>query len=220
MSVMQQVQLAFPSPKRLFTPGVTAVLVLSVIGYLLFVLAPGFAGGAFGLSAGGVLHGKIWQLLTYPFVYDNPMNLVFSGLMVLFVGSIVEREWGTASFLGLWLAVSLGCGILWALAGLLTGSNAVGTGAAACSYGLIAAMGLIYRGRRLLVFFASVEAQHLAIGLIVIGVLMNLTSPMMLVWTAGAPIAWLYARARTRHGASRSTRPAPQGTKGRFIELD
>lgn len=220
MSAMQQMQMVLPSPKRLFTPGVTGILALSVAGYLLFALAAPFAASAFGLSAGGVLHGRVWQLLTYPFIYDNPMNLVFSGLMILFVGSAVEREWRTASFLWLWVVVSVGGGILWVLISLLTGGSPVGMGAAACSYGLIATMGLLYRGTRFFVFFATVEAQHLAVGLVVIGILLNLMNPMMLIWIAGAPIAYLYVKAKWRHATRKPSRPTSQGGRGRFVELD
>ena len=40
--------------------------------------------------------------------------------------------------------------------------------AQACAYGLIGTMGVLFRGRRYFVFLATVEAQHLALGLIVI----------------------------------------------------
>jgi membrane associated rhomboid family serine protease len=220
MSDMQQVQVALPSPKNLFTPGVSAVLALSVAGYLLFTLKPTWTASCLGLSAAGVLHGRVWQLLTYPFIYDSPMNLVFSGLMILFAGSTVERQWRTASFLWLWTVVSIGCGVLWTLVGLLSGGGAVGMGAMGCSYGLIATMGLLYRGSRLFLFFATVEAQHLAVGLIAIGILLNLMNPMMLVWIAGAPIAYLYVKTTWRHAGPKPNRSTSQSNRGRFIELD
>jgi membrane associated rhomboid family serine protease len=219
MSAMQEMQAVLPSPGKLFTPGVTTVLVLSVAGFVLFALAPGAATGVLGLSAGGVLHGRVWQLLTYPFV-NSAMNLVFSGLMILFVGSAVEREWRTASFLWLWFVVSIVCGILWVLVSLLIGGNPIGMGATACSYGLIATMGLLFRGSRFLLFFVTVEAQHMVIGLIVIGIILNLAAPMTLVWIAGAPVAYLYVKAKWRYAAGRPRRSTPQGGRGRLVELD
>jgi len=217
---MREMQVVLPSPSRLFTPGATVILALSVAGFLLFAFAPGAAAGILGLSAGGVLRGRVWQLLTYPFVNNSATNLVFGGLMILFVGSAVEREWRTASFLWLWAVVSVGCGVLWVVVSVLIGGNPVGMGSTACSYGLIATMGLLYRGRRFLVLFATVEAQYLVIGLIVIGIILNLGSPMTLIWIAGAPVAYLYVKAKWRYTAAKPVGPGPQGGSGRFIEID
>ncbi len=220
MSAMQEMQAVLPSPSRLFTPGVTVVLALSVAGAVLFAIAPGFASSVFGLSANGVLAGRVWQLLTYPFINDSMMNLVFGGMMILFVGSAVERQWRTASFLWLWFVVSVACGILWVLVSLLVHSNAIGMGATVCTYGLIATMGLLYRGQRFLLFFVTVEAHHMVLGLIVIGILLSLAVPMTLIWIAGAPVAYLYVKAKWAFAAGRPRRPIPQGGQGRFIELD
>lgn len=222
MSVMQTTQFTFPSLSRIFTPAITAILVLSVTGLLLFHLAPQFAVGTLGLSADGILHGRIWQLLTYPFLHASLTNLIFNGLVILFVGSAIERHWRAASLLGLWLVVSVSCGILWVLVGLATGGNVVATGAAACGYGFIATMGLLYRGTCVSVFFATVEAQHLALGLIVVSVLLNLMNPLMLIWIAGAPVAYLYVKSKWRHHHGRSARlgSSGQGSRTRMVEID
>ena len=92
MYTTQQTQMTFPSPRKLFTPGVITILVLLIAGILLSTFAGGFTTGFLALSAQNVLHGKIWQLVTYPFVSNSPMNLIFSGLMVLMLGSAIERE--------------------------------------------------------------------------------------------------------------------------------
>ncbi|HSW02863.1 MAG TPA: rhomboid family intramembrane serine protease [Sedimentisphaerales bacterium] len=220
MSDMQQMQVVLPSPKRLLTPGVVGILALSVAGYLLSVLGPPSFAGALGLSADGVLHGRIWQLLTYPFVCGSVLNQTIDCLVVLFVGSAVEREWRTASFLWLWAVVSVVCGCLWVLVSLIVGGNYLGMELAACSYGLIATMGLLYRDTRFLVFFTTVEAQHLAVGLIVMGILLNLVNPMGLIWVAGAAVAYLYVKAKWRHAAPRQSCPTSRGGRGPFVELD
>jgi membrane associated rhomboid family serine protease len=219
---MQQMQAGLPSPRKLFTPGVTGILILSLAGFLVFVLNRDFAVSVLGLSASGVLRGRVWQLVTYPFVYSSPMNLVFSGLVVLFVGSAIEREWRTASFVWLWLVVSVSCGVLWVVVGLLVNAGAVGMGATACSYGFISTMGLLYRGRRFFVFFASVEAQHLAVGLVIIGIILNIMTPIALVWIAGAPVAYVYVKMRWSHGIREAARPISRqtGGGGRFVDLD
>jgi len=222
MQTMGQTQLSFPSPTKLFTPGVTTMLLLLIAGILLSTFASGFTTSFLAVSAQNVLHGRIWQLVTYPFVSNSPMNLVFSGLMVLFVGSAIEREWRTASFLLLWLVISVGCGLLWVIVNLLTGNNLIGQGASACTYGLIATMGLLFRGRRFFIFFATVESQYLVLILIAIGILMNLTQPINLVWISGALVAYVYIKLRWRM-ASKSQRSTPSVEQRRpngFVDID
>jgi hypothetical protein len=71
-------------------------------------------------------------------------------------------------------------------------------------------------------FLTTIEAQHLAIGLIAIGIVLNLMNPIMLIWIGGAPVAYLYVKARWRSVAGRPGRlvPQEQGGRGRFVELD
>lgn len=47
-----------------------------------------------------VLHGEIWRLATFIFVPDNlqPFNLILSLYFMYFIGSLLEREWGTPKF--------------------------------------------------------------------------------------------------------------------------
>lgn len=222
MDTMGQRQLSFPSPTKLFTPGVITIFALSVAGILLSTFAPGFTTGFLAVSARNVFHGRIWQLVTYPFVSNSPMNLVFSGLMILFVGSAIEREWRTASFLLLWMVISAGCGLLWVIVNLLAGTNFIGMGASGCTYGLIATMGLLFRGRRFFMFFAAVESRYLVLILIVIGILMSLSTPINIVWVSGALVAYLYVKLRWRMAStSHAARPpAEQRRPGGFVDVD
>jgi len=217
-----QTQITFPSPTKLFTPGVTAIIVLLIAGMLLSTFAPGFRTRFLALSAQNVLHGRIWQLVTYPFASGSPMNLIFSGLMVLFAGSAVEREWRTKSFILLWLVVSVGCGLLWVIVNLLVGRNFIGMGASGCTYGLIATMGLLFRGRRFFMFIATIEARYLVLILIAIGILMNIATPINLVWISGALVAYVYIKLRWRM-ASQSHRSIPSVEQRRpsdFVDVD
>ncbi len=222
MYTTQQTQMSFPSPTKLFTPGVVVILVLMIAGILLSTFAPAFTTGFLAISAHNVIHGRIWQLVTYPFVSDSPMNLVFSGLMVLFVGSAIEREWRTASFLLLWMIISAVCGLLWVVVNLLTGSNFIGMGASACTYGLITVMGLLFRGRRFFMFFVTVESRYLVLILIAIGVLMNIATPINLVWISGALVAYIYIKLRWSM-ASKGRRTIPSVEQRRsngFVDID
>jgi membrane associated rhomboid family serine protease len=222
MYTTQQTQMAFPSPTKLFTPGVITILVLLIAGILLSTFATGFTTDFLAVSARNVLHGRIWQLVTYPFVSGSPMNLIFSGLMVLFVGSTIEREWKTASFLLLWAVVSAVCGLLWVIVNLITGNNFIGMGASACTYGLIMTMGLLFRGRRFFMFFTTVESRYLVLILIAIGILMNITTPINLVWISGALVAYGYIKLRwsIASKSSRDVSSVEQRQANGFVDID
>ena len=216
-----QTQMTFPSPRKLFTPGVITILVLLIVGILISTFAPGFTAGFLALSARSVLHGRIWQLITYPFVSNSPMNLIFSGLMVLMLGSAIEREWRTASFLLLWLVISFTCGLLWVIVNLLTGNNFIGMGASRCTYGLIATMGLLYRGRRFFMF-VSVESRHMVWILMAIGILMNIATPINLVWICGAVVAYVYIKLRWSMASKSSgdVSSVKQRRSNGFVDID
>lgn len=53
---------------------------------------------AFNLN--GLLHGEVWRLVTFVFVpeYSSPFALLISLYFYYWIGSILEREWGTAKF--------------------------------------------------------------------------------------------------------------------------
>ena len=217
-----QIQMTFPSPTKLLTPGVTAIIILLIAGMLLSLIAGDFTISFFALSSHNVLHGRIWQLVTYPFVSSFPINMIFSGLIVLFVGSAIEREWRTASFILLWLVTSVGCALLWIIVNLLTGNNFIGTGASGCTYGLIATMGLLFRGRKFFMFFVTVDSRYLVLILIAIGILMNIATPINLVWILGALIAYAYIKLRwsmasRSHGSTPSVK---QRRPGDFVDVD
>jgi len=90
----QQVQLQMPSPTKLLTPAVTAILILIVIGFALINYARDFTFSILALSKSGIFSGKIWQLITYSLI-NGGCGLVFNGLVILFFGSLIERQWKT-----------------------------------------------------------------------------------------------------------------------------
>ena len=221
MDDMREVRLALPTPEKLFTPGVIILISLLVAGFLGLALGGDAVGRALALSPLAVRHGKIWQLVTYPFL-NGPVGLMCNGMVILFFGSAIEREWRTASFLLLWLTVTITCALLWIVLNLIMNYSMAGAGAGVGGFGLIATFGLLFRGRRFFAFFGTIEAQHLAIGLIAIGVILSLPVPITLVWVAGALVAYVYVKVRWSLQARPSVRPGLQrsGGKGKFVDID
>jgi membrane associated rhomboid family serine protease len=86
------------------------------------------------LDPGQVRGGAIWQFVTYPFMYLDPIQFLLSLLGIYFLGGAVEQRIGHASFYGLFFgsAVLAGlAGFALSFAGPLARGSAMGSGAAA-----------------------------------------------------------------------------------------
>ena len=219
---MERIEFAFRSPGKLFTRAVIFLLLLLCTGYVLTIFAPGFMVRYFALETSSVLQGKVWQLVTYHFVTGCPWNLIFAVLTVLFVGSAVEKDLGTAGLLLFWAVIGLICGLLWMLINLITGQNFIGGGPVAGTCALICMMGILFKESRILFFFFPLKAEHLAILLITIVVILNIYPPINLIWILGAPAAWYYYKLRRKALAGRSKRFSSKtnSKKEGFVDID
>ena len=222
MAVNIQSNVSHISPTKLFTPGVIALLILTILGFILKHVAPDFTFSFLALTSRGIIKAKLWQLVTYPFINIRPIDLVFSILVILFIGSDIERQWRMTSFLMLWLVVSVISGILWVLITSALGGGYIGVGTAACTYGMVAAFGMLNRGRKTFVLFAVMEAQYLVILLIALGIILNITQPIGLIWILGAPVAYLYIKLRWRLAERSMAAPGKSAghEKNRFVDID
>jgi membrane associated rhomboid family serine protease len=218
--IEKRIEWVIPSPRKLFTPAVTVVLILFVFGFTLIHYATDFTIAYLALTTAGILHGRIWQFVTYPFINGCNWPLVFNGVLVLFIGSAIEREWRTGSFVLLWLIVSVVCGLIWIVISALTGTNYIGYSAAPCAYGLIGVFGLLYRRKRFLTLFWALEAQHLAWILIVIGIVLGIAQPITWIWVSGALVGYLYVKLRWRASSAGRAAPTEQGRPRGFVDID
>lgn len=218
----QRLQIELPSPSKVFTPGVIVFLVLYILGYALLHYATDFTITNLALSTTGLLGGKIWQLVTYSTLDGCGGSLVFDILVLLLVGSSVEREWKTKSFFLLWLVISVVCGLVWVLVNFLFRLNYIGIGGGAFIYGLIAVFGLLFRKKKFFAFFWSVEAQHLALFIIGIGLIVNIVHLIAWVWVGGALVAFVYVKLRWSIQKSRIRKPrlSASARTGGFVDLE
>ena len=218
----RNMQLALPSPKKLFTPAVTAIIVLMIVGYALSSYARDFAINHLALSGTGVIHGKIWQLLTYPFIAGCGRNLVFNGILLLFVGSSIERQWRTGPFVVFLLVVSVTCALIWVIISLVLARNYIGLGMSACGYGLIAAFGMLFYRRLVMTILWTVEAQYLSWFLIGVGIVLGIPQPITWIWVSGAAVAYVYIKLRQREntGIARTRRSINRDRGNDFVDID
>lgn len=94
-----------------------------------------------GLSASGVTSGLVYQLLSYPLIETQLLAVIFNGLLLWFLGSELEGQWGQKRYIQFLVAATLVAGLVYvAISGLvLTGSifsfplkGMQGIGAALC----------------------------------------------------------------------------------------
>lgn len=125
------------SHPRFGIPNLMRVIVIgNVAVYVLMLLTQANDANAlsfltFNLNA--LLHGEVWRLVTFVFVpaYSSPFALLISLYFYYWIGSTLERQWGTAKFNLYYISGTLLTVLGVVLASLITGNpylTAAGTG--------------------------------------------------------------------------------------------
>ena len=136
-----------PAVKQLLIAN-TAVFVLSVLGQ-----AAGYGGVMrwLMLTPVAVLHGAIWQLVTYMFLHGGFFHILFNMLALWMFGTDLERTWGTRRFLFYYFLTGIGAGLTVVM---LNPSSIVPTlGASGAIYGILLAFGLLFPDRPIFIWF-------------------------------------------------------------------
>jgi membrane associated rhomboid family serine protease len=106
-----------------------------------------------GLRPVFVLHGWVWQLVTYMFLHGGLMHILFNMLALWMFGAELERIWGTRYFLKFYFVTGVGAGALTVLFSLLPFAfaqqlqHAIVIGASGAIYGLLLAYALYFPDR-------------------------------------------------------------------------
>lgn len=95
--------------------GIPNLMTVIVAGTVLVYLLDMFSGSGysiynlFAFSSSAILHGQVWRLITFVFIplSGDPFSLLLSLYFYWWIGSSLEREWGTAKF-----SVFYGMGVL------------------------------------------------------------------------------------------------------------
>jgi membrane associated rhomboid family serine protease len=104
-----------------------------------------------GLNSYGVLHGMIWQPVTYMFLHYDLWHLLFNMFALWMFGSDVEGAWGARSFLYYYFFTGIGAGLLSFLTSI--GVNVITIGASGAIFGILVAFGMLFPDRTVLMFF-------------------------------------------------------------------
>jgi membrane associated rhomboid family serine protease len=156
-------------PIRL-SPTVKVILIACFVAFLIQQTTDQFLGGhlneIFALFPRGVIfQGRIWQLFTYPFLHADPLHLILNMMMLAFIASDLELQWGRKRFLIFYFFCAVSAGILYLLLQLWVwkgqGIDQPMVGASAAIYGCLMAYGLLF-GERVMLFMMlfPMKAKH------------------------------------------------------------
>ena len=90
-----------------------------VIGSVLYALTREGLGALLLLVPGAVLHGFLWQPVSYGFVENSPMGVIFGALILWQLGGALEQSWGPRRMSFFAVGVTVLAGILTVLLALL-----------------------------------------------------------------------------------------------------
>jgi len=161
------------------------LIALNVVAFLvqLAVLGPSLqltpAASLFALSAEGLRHGYVWQLITFQFMHGGWTHLLLNCVAIYIFGIGVEEALGRKSFYALYFSGGVFGGLVQAVLGIIlkgTIFEAPVVGASAGAFGLTAAFALLYPDSLLMLFFViPMKAKYLLPISVVMAVVFMLT---------------------------------------------
>ena len=193
--------------------GLTRKLVLWNLGtfFVLLVLGVASKPAAFtivswtALVPPYVLHGRIWQLLTYSFVHQGILNTAFELLSLWFLGSFLESNHGSRWLGEIFFVSVLGAGLAAiALYFALPGGGGVLTGCYGGLFGLLIAFGVLYGDMQFMLFPLPmmIKAKYLVGVYLLIALAMLFSDQRFFAFAqlGGALFGYLYIRVAPRRG--------------------
>ena len=211
-------------PGKLLTPFVIVLLVLHITGYVLPVLSSGSGADwfvrLFGLRIGvGLGNLCLWQFVTHSMVYPTMCHgwaLVWTCLFFIFLGSRLEREWGSVRFAVFYAVTAAAAGFVRAIP--YVGTDIMVTGSTGVICAMLASFGVMFRGEKVWLLFTTIRVPSFVIGVLVIILLLNIQPVENILWVSGAAFGLLYTLGFFRWEAHRR-KPAPVESD-RFSEID
>jgi len=205
-----------------FPPFYGAVKTLVLINVAVFFVQ--LLVGAFSRTAAGylqylelipvaVMHGYIYQLVTYGFLHNGIWHIAFNMLALWMFGAQVEGGWGRRHFYEFYFFCLIG-GALTTVAVSYTGLLGVTpyiptVGASGAIFGVIIAFGMLYGEQEVMLILppVSIKAKYMAVVLVIIELALALSNSGLrgegIAYAAhlgGALFGWIYIRFMPREG--------------------
>jgi membrane associated rhomboid family serine protease len=103
-----------------------------------------------------VVHGRIWQVVTYSFLHETFGHVFFNMLTLWFIGAYLERDWGPRRFIECYMFCVVGAALVviamsyTRFPGMRPDSGTVG--ASGGIFGLLMAFGILYADQEMYLF--------------------------------------------------------------------
>ena len=205
------VSLAFPPFPRVikWLVGINvAVYLLSLVGQLSMTDFIWTRDHWLGLVPTLVLHGLVWQLVTYSFLHSGLWHVLFNMLMLWMFGAEFETQWGSRRFLEFYFFCVIGAALVTttvAYIGFLLSPRTITVGASGGVFGILLAYGMIYGDREIFMFPLPfrIKAKYMVGILIFIEIAMVLQGPSGVANIAhlgGALFGFFYVKFMPRYG--------------------
>jgi membrane associated rhomboid family serine protease len=166
----------------------------------------------FALIPASVVHGQVWQIITYSFLHAGLFHVLFNMLTLWMFGSTMEQHWGQRQFLEFYFLGVVG-GALTTIVIAYAGNGFLGlapngpptVGASAGVYGLLLAFGWYYGEQQVFMFPLpfSMKAKYMVGILILIalaGALGDAGGTANIAHLGGLLFAFLYLKFMPRRG--------------------
>jgi membrane associated rhomboid family serine protease len=156
-----------------------------------------------------VVHGAVWQLLTYAFLQTGILQILFNMLSLWFIGSYLETAKGPKWLTEIYFLSVIGGALIatgLSFSGILhlTPTEVV-AGASSGIFGMLAAFAVLFGEQQFMMFPLpiGIKAKYLVIIYILIAVasVFSGVSPLTYVtYLAGALLGYLYSKGAPRRG--------------------
>jgi membrane associated rhomboid family serine protease len=200
--------------------GAVKTLVLINVGVFFLRLVVGAfvpsVAGVFGyleLIPYAVVHGYVYQVLTYGFLHSGILEILFNMLTLWMFGAQLESTWGKRQFYEFYFFCLIGAALLTigiSYTHLLGVQPSMGTaGSSGAIFGLIVAYGMLFGEQEVMMILppVSIKAKYMAIVLVIIELALTLSAARVpgeiILHTGllgGALLGWIYVRYFPRQG--------------------
>jgi membrane associated rhomboid family serine protease len=103
-----------------------------------------------------VMHGKVWQVVTYSLLHASFSHVFFNMLTLWFIGAYLERDWGPRKFIECYVFCVIGAALVTIAVSythFLGADPSTGTvGASGGIFGLLMAFGILYADQEMYLF--------------------------------------------------------------------
>ena len=199
-----------------FTRAVKWLVIVNATIYLLEALL-----GAFGVVSSGtvnlalglvpllVVHGWLWQLVTYMFIHAGLFHVLFNMLSVWMFGGMLERDWGTKRFVEFYAFCGVGAALVTIA---ISFTHVLGmaptqptVGASGAVYGILMAFGILYGDQEIFMFPLPfmIKAKYFVAILVFIaiaGAVTDVGGTANFAHLGGLFFGWLYVKHGPRRG--------------------